>query len=92
MDVRHPLQELDTQWLNWAVADELPVHLLLTKADKLKPGQAKNTLLKMRRHLLDAEVDDLVSAQLFSALKKQGLEALRESLGRWLDVVDEGGK
>ena len=84
MDVRHPLQELDAQLLNWAVEVELPVHLLLTKADKLKAGQAKNTLLKMQRHLAEARVDDLVSVQLFSALKKQGLEELRSGLGAWL--------
>jgi GTP-binding protein len=84
MDVRHPLQELDTQLLNWAVGVELPVLLLLTKADKLKAGQAKNTLLKMRQHLQEAGVDDLVSVQLFSALKKQGLEELRMALVDWL--------
>jgi len=66
----------------------LPVHLLLTKADKLKPGQAKATLLKMRRHLADAQVDDLVSVQLYSALKKQGLEELRAQLGTWLVLED----
>jgi len=88
MDVRHPLQELDAELLNWAVGVELPVHLLLTKADKLKPGQAKATLLKMRRHLADAQVDDLVSVQLYSALKKQGLEELRAQLGTWLVLED----
>lgn len=87
MDVRHPLQELDTQLLNWATGVELPVHLLLTKADKLKPGQAKNTLLKMHRHLAAAKVDDLVSAQLFSALKKQGLEELQTALADWLTQI-----
>lgn len=81
MDVRHPLQELDAQLLNWAVEDELPVLLLLTKSDKLKKGQAKNTLLKMEQHLREAEVDDLVGVQLFSALKKSGLAELREALG-----------
>ncbi len=88
MDVRHPLQELDAQLLNWAVEDELPVLLLLTKADKLKKGQAKNTLLQMEKHLREAEVDDLVKVQLFSALKKLGLPELRESLGALLDNQD----
>ena len=87
MDVRHPLQTLDTQLLNWAVEVELPVHLLLTKSDKLKPGQAKTTLLKMRRHLADAQVDDLVSVQLFSALKKQGMDELQQQLSGWLTRI-----
>lgn len=84
MDVRHPLQVLDTELLNWAVGVELPVHLLLTKADKLKAGPAKNTLLKMRRQLVEAKVDDLVSVQLFSALKRSGLDELQQRLAGWL--------
>ena len=35
MDVRHPLQEFDRLMLNWAHASHMPVHLLLTKADKI---------------------------------------------------------
>ena len=89
MDVRHPLQELDAELLNWAVSVELPIHLLLTKADKLKPGHAKNTLFKMEKHLVSSQVDDLVSVQLFSSLKKQGLEELRSGLGDWLTTTDD---
>lgn len=89
MDVRHPLQVLDTELLNWAVGVELPVHLLLTKADKLKPGTARNTLLKMRQHLREAEVDDLVSTQLFSALKRTGLPELESQLIEWLRAKNE---
>ena len=84
MDIRHPLQELDAQLLNWAVGVELPVHLLLTKADKLKTGQTKTTLLNMQKHLAAAGVDDLVSVQSFSALKKLGLAELKNALTNWL--------
>lgn len=89
MDIRHPLQPYDTEMLNWALAVEMPVHILLTKADKLKPGQAKSTLLKLRQHLAEAEVDDLVSAQCFSSLKRQGLEELSQRLNHWLADTDE---
>ncbi len=82
MDVRHPLQDFDQMMLDWAVAATMPVHILLTKADKLKKGPAKNTLLKVRSQLADCE--DLVSVQLFSAPKKAGLESLREVLDAWL--------
>jgi GTP-binding protein len=78
MDARHPLQDFDRMMLEWAVAADMPVHILLTKADKLKKGPAKSTLLKVRGAL--AGHADLVSVQLFSALKHSGLEELRQVL------------
>ncbi len=88
MDIRHPMQEFDTMMINWAVDIDMPVHLLLTKADKLKKGPAKNTLLQVRKHLKEAQVDDLVSAQMFSALKKEGLNELKSVLNRWLALEE----
>ncbi|TDX28638.1 cell division checkpoint GTPase YihA [Modicisalibacter xianhensis] len=82
MDVRHPLTEFDEMMLGWADEQDMPVHILLTKADKLKPGAAKNSLLQVRRRL--REWEDLVSVQLFSALKKQGLDEARSRLDAWL--------
>lgn len=84
-DVRHPLKEFDQMMLNWAVQSELPVLLLLTKADKLKRGAAQNTLLKIQR-----EVKDLpeVEVMLFSALKNTGIDAAREKLELWLSFED----
>jgi GTP-binding protein len=84
MDIRHPLQEYDTNVLSWAVQAEMPVHILLTKADKLKSGQRKSTLLNVRQHMRESEVDDLVSVQTFSSLKKEGLEELVAVLNQWL--------
>jgi len=84
MDIRHPLQEFDTMMINWAVEAEMPVHILLTKSDKLKRGAAKATLLELNKHLKDANVDDLVSAQLFSALKGDGVRDLERVLTNWL--------
>ena len=80
-DVRHPLKEFDQLMVDWAVQSELPMLLLLTKADKLKRGAAKNTLLKVQ-----AAVKDLpeINVQLFSALKRQGLDETRSKLTEWL--------
>lgn len=89
MDVRHPLQEFDTVMLNLAIESNRPVHILLTKADKLKKGPAQSTLLALRKHLKDSEVDDLVSAQLFSSLKKTGVDQLMKQLDTWLALEDE---
>jgi len=85
MDVRHPLQPFDQQMLGWALQATMPVHILLTKADKLKKGPAKSTLLKVRAQLKDQE--ELVSVQLFSALKHSGHEELQQVLNAWLTDI-----
>ncbi len=90
MDVRHPLQPFDQQMLDWALAAHMPVHILLTKADKLKKGPAGNSLQKVRSQLREHE--DLVSVQLFSALKHTGHKELIAILDAWLtdgSVYDE---
>ncbi len=82
MDVRRPLQEFDRMMLDWAMAAQMPVHILLTKADKLKKGPASSSLHKVRGEL--AGHAELVSVQLFSALKKTGLPELSTVLDHWL--------
>ncbi len=82
MDVRHPLQPFDEQLLDWALAAHMPVHILLTKADKLKKGPANNSLLAVRKAVNPHR--DLVSVQLFSALKHTGHEQLIAVLDAWL--------
>ncbi|KAA1190591.1 YihA family ribosome biogenesis GTP-binding protein [Pseudohalioglobus sediminis] len=82
MDVRHPMQPFDEQMLNWAMAAHMPVHILLTKADKLKKGPANNSLLAVRKAMKPHQ--ELVSVQLFSALKHSGHEQLIEVLDGWL--------
>lgn len=92
MDVRHPLQPFDQQMLDWALAASMPVHILLTKADKLKKGPAGNALLRVRATL--QAHGDLVSVQLFSALKHTGHQQLVTVLNAWLtdtSVYDESG-
>lgn len=82
MDIRHPFKILDTQLLEWAVQVGRPVHVLLTKADKLPFGQQKNTLLAVQKQLATMGGD--LSVQLFSSLKKQGLEELWAKLDGWM--------
>jgi GTP-binding protein len=82
MDVRRPLQEFDQTLLGWALEASMPAHILLTKADKLKKGPANAALLQVRKQLQDHE--DLFSVQLFSALKRTGLDQLRAALDAWL--------
>ena len=82
MDIRHPMTDFDQQMLHWCLHADMPVHILLTKADKLKRGAAQNTLLKIKRELSELP---LVSIQLFSATKGTGVDEAREVLDRWLD-------
>lgn len=90
MDVRHPLKEIDQQLLNWCWQVGMPVHVLLTKSDKLKRGAAQNTLLKVKKTLAENAPDGLApngqtSVQLFSALKGTGLAETYKVLDRWLE-------
>ncbi|QJQ95458.1 MULTISPECIES: ribosome biogenesis GTP-binding protein YihA/YsxC [Halomonadaceae] len=82
MDVRHPLSEFDETMLGWADEQDMAVHILLTKSDKLKRGAAKESLQKVRNRL--REWEDLVSVQLFSSLKREGLDEARQRLDQWL--------
>lgn len=72
MDVRHPLTDHDRQMLAWCTHRRLPVHCLLTKADKLKRGAAASTLLALRRQLPALHAG--AGVQLFSSLKHSGVE------------------
>lgn len=82
-DIRHPLKYFDEQMLHWAKDGELPVHVLLTKADKLKFGAAKNTLLQTKKQLDKLGLP--FSIQLFSALKKEGIDEAAHVLANWLN-------
>jgi GTP-binding protein len=84
MDIRHSMQELDTMMINWAVESEMPLHALLTKSDKLSRGAAQDTLLKFRKEMKNAGVDDFVTGQTFSALNGDGVDQLAKQLRMWL--------
>jgi len=90
MDVRHPLTSLDETMLAWFRPTGKPVHILLTKADKLSRSVAETTLRRVRSRL--AELAPNFSAQLFSALKRTGIEAAEQALGPWLGLAQGGGK
>lgn len=81
MDIRRPLQDMDWQFLYWMQDCNIPAHILLTKADKLKFGQRKLALIQTIK-----EVDILtntVSVQLFSALARTGVLELEQKLLQW---------
>lgn len=85
MDIRHPLTEFDCMMLDWAQASRLPIHILLTKADKLAFGAAKTALLSVRKAVHQGW-GDVASLQLFSAPKRQGVEEAQSVLAGWLQL------
>ncbi|GGO77203.1 putative GTP-binding protein EngB [Marinobacterium nitratireducens] len=87
MDIRHPMKEFDEMMVGWCESTGMPLHVLLTKADKLKKGPMQSTVLQVRRQLRE-RLGDLVSVQAFSALKKSGVEQLQERISEWLLAED----
>lgn len=82
MDARHPLTPLDRQMLDWYAQGGRPVHVLLTKSDKLTRGPATQTLATVRREL--KAWGDNITVQLFSSLKKTGIEECEVVVAGWL--------
>lgn len=80
MDIRHPLQPFDEHMIAWARSNDLPLHIVLTKADKLNRAPAQQTLLAVQKQLAGTGA----SIQLFSSLNKSGVEELRGKLTTWL--------
>jgi len=84
MDIRHPLTELDWSLLEWFRPSGKPVHVLLSKSDKMSKGPAQQTLLKVRATLQEAGLT--ASVQLFSSLKKTGVDEAEAVVRTWLGV------
>ena len=82
VDIRRRLQDYDRQMMAFAEEVELPIHILLTKADKLKRGQAATALLEVQK-----EVGDRATVQLFSAHDRRGEAEARAVLERMLTAA-----
>ena len=87
MDIRHPLKDYDRQMIEWAAISEMPVHILLTKCDKLKRGPAKTALLTVQKALKPHE--RWISVQLFSSHSHDGMSELQRTLNWWLTLPDD---
>ncbi|MCT6881513.1 MAG: ribosome biogenesis GTP-binding protein YihA/YsxC [Snodgrassella alvi] len=83
MDARHPLKELDKQMLDFFAVTNRPVHILLSKADKLSKNEQIKTLACVRKALQPFIARQQVSVQLFSSLKKQGIEEVNQIAASW---------
>lgn len=86
MDSRRPLTEMDWQMLEWFAPTGRPVHVLLSKADKLTRQEQTKTLRTVKADLADLGCP--VSVQLFSSLKRSGVPEAAGVLKGWLGLCD----
>lgn len=89
MDSRHPLKALDIQMLDFFHITGRPVHILLSKADKLSKNDQIKTLATVKKSLKPYTERQKISVQLFSSLKKQGMDEVNQVVGSWFDAYRE---
>lgn len=82
MDIRHPLQNLDWDFLYWTEDCNINTHILLTKADKFSFGKQKTVLLTVKKEIKDLK--NSVTVQVFSATNRIGVDELENSISNFL--------
>ncbi len=88
MDARRPFTELDWKMIGWYAPSGRPIHCLLTKSDKLTHQEQIKTLREARKALAAANLGEQVSLQMFSSLKKTGIEEVERVVGLWFAKAD----
>ena len=86
MDVRRPFTDLDIKLIDWFRPTGRPIHILLSKADKLSRQEQTKTLRSVKAEIATWGDAQLYSVQLFSSLKKTGVEDAETVLASWLDI------
>lgn len=82
VDIRRGITDFDLQLLALCESVDVPVHVLLTKADKLKRGQTASALQKARKAL-----GERATVQTFSSTSRAGLDEAREQLAALLQAT-----
>ena len=86
MDIRHPLKELDWKMLLYFIETNRPVHIMLSKADKLSRQDQVKALKDVKEKLA---AYPQITIQLFSSLKKSGCETVEQIVEKWFAEVDQ---
>lgn len=84
MDCRHPLKDLDVQMIDFFSQTGKPLHVILSKSDKLTNQDRMKTLKMVRDEIAGFGFVNL-SVQLFSSMKKTGIKELENKLNDWLE-------
>lgn len=82
MDIRHPLKDSDRQMIEWCRERNLAMHLVLTKADKIKKNKVNQTLFAVKKDVKNYETD--ITVQVFSSETREGLPELKSKLSEWM--------
>jgi GTP-binding protein len=90
MDARRPFTDLDQQMVDWFAPRGRPMLMLLAKADKLNRSESVDALRKTRKSIADWGLENIASAQLFSALKRTGIEEAAATVEGWLQTPSFG--
>ena len=85
MDVRHHSKEADQEIITWSASCGMPLHILLTKADKLKKSGQRQALQSVQ---VAMKAFTNVSVQLFSSLERTGVSEVRSVLDQWFAAMD----
>ncbi len=86
MDSRRPFTDLDIRLIDWFRPTGRPIHILLSKADKLSRQEQTKILRSVKAEVATWGDAELYSVQLFSSLKKTGVEEAEQVLAGWLDI------
>lgn len=84
MDIRHPFQKKDYEFLNLCSTLNLPISLVLTKADKQSNAKIKKTLDSIKQDLdANSQINDV---NVCSATKRIGVNELNKKIHLILDL------
>lgn len=86
MDIRRPMTELDVRLIDWFRPTGKPIHIMLSKSDKLSRQEQTKMLRSVKAEVATWGDADLYTVQLFSSLKKTGVEEAEGVLANWLDI------
>ena len=86
VDSRRGLLEGDATLIAWAQAVQCPIHVLLSKSDKLKRAELARALAAAKHGLAGR-----ASVQAFSAVDGTGLEEARRQLHHWFQKIKGPG-
>jgi len=89
MDIRRPLTDLDLRLIDWFRPTGRPIHILLSKADKVSRQEQTKILRSVKAELATWGGAELYSVQLFSSLKKTGVEEAEGVLAGWLGLENK---
>jgi len=87
VDCRRGLSDADLELINWADPARRRIHVLLAKADKLTRAEG----MKAQAAAV-AQLKGAATVQLFSALRRIGIEEAQDRLQSWLETGTESGQ